>query len=101
MLVFYQFGLLRPSHLNARLYGTTQTSNGTPVARRVHVFEGSGPAGTVLGRVRLVAGTFSAPDGTWSVDYLDPSHRYHVIAYDHTGEHDPVLKLNLIPEVLE
>ena len=30
---------------------------------------------------------------------LDPARKYHAIAYDHTGQYDPVIKLNLIPTV--
>lgn len=42
---------------------------------------------------------WAGPDGKLNVTGLDPDKRYHAIAYDHTGVHDPVIKLNLTPEV--
>ena len=41
----------------------------------------------------------SDADGNWEFRNLDPALRYHVIAYDHTGVHDPVIKMNLVPTV--
>ncbi|MDD3674979.1 hypothetical protein [Thauera propionica] len=37
--------------------------------------------------------------GNWEVRLLDPAKKYHAIAYDHTGQYDPVIKMNLTPTV--
>ncbi|MCK2088100.1 hypothetical protein MXC99_07900 [Thauera aromatica] len=43
--------------------------------------------------------TWADESGNWEVRNLDPALKYHVIAYDHTGVHDPVIKMNLVPTV--
>lgn len=47
----------------------------------------------------LVRQQFSGPDGSYTFDRLDPAKRYDVIAYDPTGQYDPVVKMNLVPTV--
>lgn len=43
--------------------------------------------------------TWADENGNWEVRNIDPALKYHAIAYDHTGQYDPVIKLNLIPTV--
>lgn len=43
----------------------------------------------------------SGVDGTFFFPYLNQSLKFTVIAYDETGEHDPVIKGGLIPEPME
>lgn len=84
------------------IHGTTVLAGSpdTPVRRRVQLFE----AGNALGMAFPTASVpvrwqWSAPDGSYRFTGLDPAKTYGVIAYDHTGVHDPVIKLNLVPEV--
>jgi hypothetical protein len=42
----------------------------------------------------------SGPDGQWEKGYLFDG-LYTAIAYDHTGEYDPVIKGGLTPEPME
>jgi hypothetical protein len=83
------------------LYGTTAVA-GFPdatVQRRVHLVLADNPQRLLLPGARLVAWKFSDAFGNWHFDGLDPTLRYHAIAYDHTGVHDPVIKMNLVPTV--
>ncbi len=86
-----------------RIFGTTKESGipDAPVRRRVqiiaavsnahgHVFPNADPS---------VTWTCADESGNWEVRNLDPTLKYHVIAYDHTGVHDPVIKMNLVPTV--
>lgn len=69
----------------------------SPASRKIHIFthESAGlfPLPTAKGWA------WSSPDGGYRFDRLDPALRYGIIAYDHTGQYDPVIKLNLIPTV--
>lgn len=82
------------------LHGSTAVagSPNTMVPRRVQVFL-PGSARGVLPAAELAATTASDVAGAWYVDGLDPTKKYAVIAYDHTGRYDPVVRLNLTPSV--
>jgi hypothetical protein len=81
---------------NWMVFGTTAISGtpDTPVAGR---------AVQLLRRRRdttLVSETISDATGAWSFDGIQgraAGDGYTVIAYDHTGTHDPVAKADLIP----
>lgn len=79
----------------ARLYGTTKNAGNpdAPVQRRVVLY--------VARPLTPVAAVISdAVTGSWEVRGLpDLPERYAVIAYDHTGQYDPVMKTNLLPTV--
>lgn len=88
---------------SGRLYGTAHLagSPSIPVKRRVQLTES---AINGHGLVFPVDGTkstwvWSDENGEWEARYLDPSKKYHIIAYDHTGQYDPVIKMNLVPTV--
>lgn len=84
-----------------RLYGTTAIT-GTPdefVQRRVQVVLIENLRIGMFPGAALIATTASDSNGDWRVDGLDPTTRYAVIAYDHTGRYDPVVKTNLLPTV--
>jgi|GEM_PF-3445971 len=88
---------------SGRLFGTTKEAGSPdmPVRRRVQVVSAGGNA---HGHVFPVVASFSTwtwadEAGNWEVRYLDPALKYHVIAYDHTGQYDPVIKMNLTPTV--
>lgn len=85
------------------LFGTTHTAGSpdTPVTRRVHLVAADNPQKLLFPAGRLVAWKLSDAAGNWRFDNLDPAKKYHVIAYDHTGVHDPVVKMNLVPSVEE
>lgn len=70
-----------------------------PVPRRVQLFVAANALGTVFPTASLVATQVTGDDGRCRFEHLDPAQRYGVIAYDHPGEHDPVIKTNLIPSV--
>jgi len=88
---------------SGRLYGTTKEAAGpgSPLMRRVQVVSSEPNA---HGHVFPSASAFSTwtwadENGNWEVRSLDPSKKYHVIAYDHTGQYDPVIKMNIVPTV--
>ncbi|MDX9717250.1 MAG: hypothetical protein RBT67_07745 [Thauera sp.] len=84
-----------------RLFGTTKVAGSpdTAAVRRVQIIEAvpnaHGHIFPALGAV--VTWVWSDANGEWEVPRLDPTKKYHAIAYDHTGVHTPVIKTNLIP----
>lgn len=84
---------------SAYLEGTTAVAGSpdSPVQRLVQIFTHSNAHGQVFPTNAIIRWQWSDPAGNWRFDNLDPSQRYGVIAYDHTGTYDPVVKLNLIP----
>ena len=94
---------LRPVLRPGVLYGTTRVPNpsGTPaelpVSRTVDIYEGEYLRPFALSAAQLVARTKSDAAGNWRVEGLNRDRHYSVVAYDHTGEYDPVVKVNLIP----
>lgn len=101
--VVFRFTHIKPPPPSGRLYGTTAIAGtpDAPVRRRVQICEAvSNAHGHIFPSVGAsVAWTWADDAGNWEVNNLDPALKYHVIAYDHTGVHDPVIKLNQIPEV--
>jgi hypothetical protein len=89
--------------LHGRLYGTTKEAGtpDAPVRRRVQVIEAvSNAHGHIFPNSNSsVTWAWADDAGNWEVRNLDPNLKYHVIAYDHTGQYDPVIKMNLIPTV--
>jgi len=83
------------------LAGTTAVAGDPdlPVVRVVHIVHAPNSAGTLFPGAQLVGAVLSDAGGAWSLPGLDPTLRYHAIAYDHTGVHDPVIKMNLVPTV--
>lgn len=71
-----------------RITGTV-TSDGTPVVRRVRLFDQ--PSG------RLLRETWSAPDGSYSFNWLRAG-TFITLAHDHTGQFDPAAKSDLQSE---
>lgn len=49
----------------------------------------------------IVATVWTDPNGKRVVQHLDPTHRFTAIAYDHTGQFDPVIKAGLVPATME
>lgn len=84
-----------------RLFGTTKVAGlpDAPVRRRVQLVSTENPGGVIFPISTLVAWFFSDENGNWEANNLDPALKYHVIAYDHTGQYDPVIKMNLVPTV--
>ena len=86
-----------------RLFGTTKETGApdAPIRRRVQIFSAEVNAhGHVFPSPPLFSTwTWADENGNWEVRNLDPALKYHAIAYDHTGQYDPVIKLNLIPTV--
>lgn len=83
------------------LRGTTKIA-GLPdvsVKRRVQVFKSENAHGQIFPTTEYVSWMWSSEQGDWEFSGLDPSLKYHVIAYDHTGQYDPVIKMNLVPTV--
>ena len=89
--------------LSGRLYGTTSEagSPNTPIRRRVQIVSAESNAhGHVFpAAVTLATWVWADENGNWEIGNLDPARKYHVISYDHTGQYDPVIKLNLVPTV--
>lgn len=99
------FSIQVAAPLAGRMYGTTAIAGmpDAPVRRRVQICAAASNAhGNVFPSVgAAVAWTWADDAGNWEVRNVDPDLKYHVIAYDHTGVHDPVIRLNLTPEVVE
>lgn len=84
-----------------RLFGTTKNAGAPdePATRRVHLLNAEVQSLISVQATPLGETTISSDSGYWEFKNLDPSKKYHVIAYDHTGQYDPVVKMNLIPTV--
>lgn len=89
--------------MSGRLYGSTVVAGSpdSPVRRRVQIIAAAANAhGHIFPSLgAFVTWLWADEAGNWELPGLDPAQQYHVIAYDHTGVYDPVIKLNLIPEV--
>lgn len=100
---FYGFMRLAPEPPPGRLSGSTKIAGSpdTPVPRRVQVVSYAPNAhGHIFPAVvAFSTWTWADENGNWEVRNLDPALKYHAIAYDHTGQYDPVIKMNLIPTV--
>lgn len=86
-----------------RLHGTTKEAGSpdAPVRRRVQIIaaENNSHGHVFPNSNSSVTWTWADEAGNWEVRNLDPTLKYHAIAYDHTGQYDPVIKLNLVPTV--
>ncbi len=92
--------------LFGRIFGTVKEAGkpDSPIERRVFL---SPSANSSFGyglydafRPFPTQAVFSNPsDGSFEFTGLNPILKYHVIAYDHTGQYDPVVKMNLVPTV--
>lgn len=83
------------------LQGTTEFagSPGAPAQARVQLFLSSNAHGQAFPTSTFVDWRLTGADGIYRFDGLDPALKYNLIAYDHTGQYDPVIKLNLTPTV--
>ncbi len=70
-----------------------------PVRRWVQLWVADLPYHRLLPDYTLLQAALSAADGSYHFVGLDPAKYYAVVSYDHTGVYDPVVKMNLIPEV--
>ncbi|ENO82079.1 hypothetical protein B447_05058 [Thauera sp. 27] len=100
---FYGAMRIVPEPLPGRLFGSTKIAGSpdVPIRRRVQIVSAvSNAHGHVFPNSESsVTWTWADEDGNWEVQNLNPSLKYHVIAYDHTSVYDPVIKLNLVPTV--
>ena len=81
---------------NSAMHGSTLVAGtpDAPVSRRVQLWSG------ILLAPRLIVTQYSDAEGLYTFTRLGrslTSDGYTVIAYDHTGVHDPVAKTNLVP----
>ena len=85
-----------------RLQGTVLDSEGAPFQQQVAVFlQDSHKLANREGARTIVARVNPDPDGAWEVTYLEQGRFYTVVAHDPSGNFDPVMKANLIPEPME
>lgn len=95
--------VISPSTLQGFLVGSTKEAGtpDAPVRRRVQIIAAvSNSHGHIFpNNESSVTWTWADDAGNWEVRNLDPALKYHVIAYDHTGQYDPVIKMNLTPTV--
>lgn len=86
---------------SGRLFGTTKNSANpdAPVKRRVHLLVADSAMLISIPRFDMGEIVVSSDSGEWEFQGLNPLRKYHVIAYDHTGQYDPVVKMNLVPTV--
>lgn len=91
-----------PAPPAGRMYGNVKEAGlpDQPLRRRVMVAESRPNAhGFPFPFTGPTFWTWADENGNWEVLNLDPALKYHVIAYDHTGQYDPVIKMNLVPTV--
>lgn len=90
-------GGVRRGHLT----GTTTTTGSPdiPVSRVVQLVERDRAAPVFMSPAGPLAQVMSGADGAWRFDGLYDNAVYAVIAYDHTEQYDPVIKINLVPTV--
>lgn len=88
---------------SGKLSGTVLGPDGSPISRQVWLFlEGTTRDGGIkMPGLTAIQRKRSGVDGTFFFPYLNQSLKFTVIAYDETGEHDPVIKGGLIPEPME
>ena len=89
------------NHTPWRIQGITTLADATPVSRFVclHEYDRTYDDPFRLNSItRCVQRTLSNASGHYEFRDLDPSRVFAVIAYDHTGTFDPVVKINLTPE---
>jgi len=67
------------------------TVAGAPAARAVHLRDAQ--------THRLVARTFSAADGTYRFESLNPDRRYYLVAFDHARRFNAVIRDGIQPVV--
>lgn len=88
-----------------QLSGTTVEKDQMPISRTVELYVETSPQmrGGNIGPVKRtrIASQRSGSDGTWLFQRLSGEYRYTVIAYDHTGQYDPVIKAGLIPTPMD
>lgn len=97
---------LAASFAFGRVFGTVKISGlpDAPVMRKVVLISDQDNGGRYgvhnPGLPVPIQAVFSDPvDGSFAFSGLNPSIKYHAIAYDHTGQYDPVVKMNLVPTV--
>lgn len=80
----------------AALSGTTVLHDqaATPVSRPVELYAVYSQLNRLERQIRIDA-QWSSAAGQWAFTNLDPTARYAVIAYDPTGQYDPVIKIGL------
>lgn len=74
------------------------TNNPSPASWRVDVVASTDGIPTLRAGLQL-AGWLWGSSSDWKIGHLDVSRKYHAIAYDITGQYDPVVKMNLVPTV--
>ncbi len=86
---------------NGTLSGTTKTAGApdVPALSIVQLFQSDAPGGYALPNATLVDRAASDASGNYQFKNLNPAMKYNVIAYDLTGQYDPVVKMNLVPTV--
>ena len=98
-----RFYRIVPPQFEGRIFGTTKEAGSpdTPIRRRVQIVSAESNAHGHLfpSTVAFSIWTWADENGNWEVRNIDPARKYHAIAYDHTGQYDPVVKMNLIPTV--
>src|SRR5690554_1378511 len=96
---------IHPYGGNHRLRGTLNIGPDPDPAPgyQIHLFveTRNSPGGLTPSGLRSVGVFKSEAGGEWLCDYLAESRTFTVIAYDHTGTYDPVIKAGLIPEPME
>ncbi len=75
----------------ARVTGTVKKEPNVPLARRVRLYDERGR--------RFIRETWSAPNGDFAFDAINPAGRYTAIAYDHLGQYRALVSDSLNAEV--
>lgn len=84
-----------------RLKGTAIILDGSPADCIVVLYPQPHSANKAGPMDPLLATTSGPGDAAWAFKNLDQDRRYTVIAFDHKGDFDPVMKVDLIPESME
>lgn len=84
-----------------RLFGTVKFAGNpeSPAQARIQLFTSQNAHNQVFPLNTALRWVLTDTDGAYAFENIDPAIKYHVIAYDPTGQYDPVIKMNLVPTV--
>lgn len=71
----------------------------TPAQARVQLFKFYNAHNQIFPGNTIISWALTDFDGVYRFENLDPNTTYGIVAYDVTGQYDPVIKMNLVPTV--
>ena len=96
-------GYSSPPFYTHKLRGVVLGADDAPKIRRVSLLRERSeiPGNLAPPNYEIIHTGRSASDGSWAFERIPSGETYTAIAYDDTGQFDPVIKAGLIPEPME